>query len=141
MSPERPAIAQPRLVLLVFLGGVIGSAGREGAALLIPAGEGVPWPVFGVNVVGSFLLAVLVTALGERATETARQRDVRLFAGTGVLGGFTTYSALAATTVVLGDADLLLAALWAVGSVVAGLVAAWLGLLAGTALSRSDAAA
>ena len=141
MTAGRTSSARVRPVLLVFLGGVIGSAGREGAALLIPAGGGVPWAVLTVNLIGAFLLAALVTVVGDRENETAARRDIRLFAGTGVLGGFTTYSALAGATAVLGDADGLLAGLWAVGSVATGLVAAWLGLVTGTALCRSDAAA
>ncbi|MGX1701110.1 fluoride efflux transporter FluC [Microbacterium sp. NPDC055357] len=117
--------ARLRLILLVFAGGVIGTAAREAIVLALPGG-GVPWGVLLVNLVGSFALGFLVAALG--AGETAARRDVRLFAGTGAIGGFTTYSALATDTVVLLETQPSVALAYALGSVAAGLACAAAGL-------------
>jgi CrcB protein len=122
----RPLHAQPRFVLLVFAGGVIGTAARE-AVVMIDAGGGIPWGVLIVNLVGAFALGMLVRGLQSR-DETPRRRTIRLFAGTGVLGGFTTYSALATDTVLLFEEAPVVGAAYGVGSVVLGLacaVAGW----------------
>jgi len=50
-----------------------------------------------INVVGAFLLGVLLERLRRARGEPERRRLVRLFSGTGFLGCFTTYSALAVT--------------------------------------------
>lgn len=99
-----------RYVGLVALGGAGGSAARYlvGAwatapqnLVSVPPTGAVPalllFPVstFVVNVVGAFALGYLLEALSRRGRETVRRRKIRLGIGTGVLGGFTTYSALA----------------------------------------------
>lgn len=71
-----------RDALLVFIGGGAGAVLRWGLAALAPA----PWGTVGVNVVGSALLAVFLH-------EAAGLSDGwRLLLGTGMMGGFTTYS-------------------------------------------------
>lgn len=125
----RPVFAQPRLLLFVFLGGAIGSAGREGIALLFASSRGIPWAILVVNVVGALLLGFLLTALRSRTPESATRRDVRLFAGTGILGGFTTYSALATDMALLFASEAALAIVYAVGSVALGIAAAWAGIV------------
>jgi CrcB protein len=113
---------------VVVAGGVLGVALRE--LLLLPFSTGqapadalvLPGATMGVNVIGSFALGLVVGRLGDR------HPLARGFAGTGVLGGFTTYSAFAVHT-----AGLLAAAPWAgialaVVSVLLGLAAAALGL-------------
>jgi len=121
-----------RQVGLVVVGGAVGTAAREGATLLWPAGGDVPSAVFVVNVLGALLLGLLYALLA-RGPETERRRDVRALLGAGVLGGFTTYSALALDTAELWQTQPLLAAAYAVGSVGAGVAAAALGLRLGTA--------
>ncbi len=81
---------------LVVLGGAIGVLVR--AALLLPVTDPaiVPWVTLGINAVGSFLLGVVVGWLDDRHPRA------RVFAGTGVLGGFTTYSAFALQSVLIG---------------------------------------
>ncbi len=140
-APEgpKPAFAQPRLILYVLLGGAIGAAGREGLSLAMPADGGVPWAVFIVNVCGAFIAGFLLTALAARTPETPARRDFRLFAGTGMMGGFTTYSSLATDSARLYETDAVIATTYALGSVVAGVVTALLGvLLAGAMFGRSD---
>ena len=63
--------------------------GASGTILRFPIGTLV------VNLVGAFALGYLLEALARRGRETVRRRKIRLGIGTGVLGGFTTYSALA----------------------------------------------
>jgi fluoride exporter len=79
-------------VVMVALGGAIGSALRYGVNLGARAfvGNDFPWATLTVNVLGSFLMGLLVSILTERFTD---QPDLRLFLATGVLGGFTTFSA------------------------------------------------
>lgn len=105
---------------LVALGGALGTAAREGLAVAAPGWSDLTVPV--INVAGSFALGLLVGALA-RCGDGPRTQAVRLFLGTGVLGGFTTYSAFAlaaltaapwitAATVVLGAAAALAGLLW-----------------------------
>ncbi len=78
-------------LLLVCAGGALGSGARYlvslGAARLL--GDAFPFGTLAVNVVGSFVIAVVVTAAADTA---AVSPDLRLFLATGVVGGFTTYS-------------------------------------------------
>jgi fluoride exporter len=76
----------------VALGGAIGSVLRYGVNLATPRflGNDFPWASLTVNVVGSFLMGLLVAFLTEKF---AHQPDLRLFLTTGILGGFTTFSA------------------------------------------------
>jgi len=96
---HRPIHLRPSYLILVLVGGAIGTAGREALALTFPTpAGGVPWVIFGVNIVGAFLLGLLLDTLARRGTDRRRRRALRLLLGTGVLGGFTTYSALATDT-------------------------------------------
>jgi CrcB protein len=131
-----PAHRRPTLILLVFLGGAIGAAAREALTIVLPAPDGgVPWAILVANLSGAFLLGLLLTVLGVHAVETRARRDLRLFLGTGLLGGFTTYSSLAVGGATLLEGDPWLGAAYALGTVVAGLVAAALGVWLGGALT------
>lgn len=102
-----------RYVGLVALGGAAGSVARSllsgwAAIVLTPltilfpgSAETVlrfPVGTLVVNVAGALALGYLLEALARRGRETVRRRKIRLGIGTGVLGGFTTYSALALQT-------------------------------------------
>lgn len=91
----RPAHLQPRLLAVVGLGGAIGTVGRYGLGRALPPSGGWPWGTLTANLVGAFLLGLLLEALLRRGEETSGRRLARLGLGTGVLGGFTTFSALA----------------------------------------------
>ena len=115
---------------MVALGGTIGTGAREAISLAVPPIGGVPVAILGINVVGAFLLGLLLESLLRRGPDDGRRRDLRLFLGTGVLGGFTTYSALAAdSSVLLIEGNALVGVLYAVGSVVLGFLASWGGIV------------
>jgi fluoride exporter len=94
---------EPAALAVVALGGVIGSLGRYAVGLLLPhaAGE-FPWATLVVNVSGAFAMGLLVAFLVDRP---GTHRLARPFLGVGVLGGWTTFSALAVDVVQLGAAD------------------------------------
>jgi CrcB protein len=85
---------------LVGLGGALGSIARYGAyRLWPPAPAGWPVATFTVNLVGSFAIGLLYMYVAARG---ASAENARLFWMTGILGGFTTYSAFALETTLLG---------------------------------------
>ena len=117
----------PVRILLIAIGGGLGSSARYGLGRAWPdAGHTIPLTTLGINLLGSFLLGVLVVAVTE--TWSAPQL-MRPFLGTGVLGGFTTFSTFAVQTHELPAADALL---YLALSVIGGLVLA----LAGMSLLR-----
>ena len=118
--------------LLVAAGGAVGASARYAATLLMRPGSGTfPWHTLGVNVVGSFLLGLLMALLPEG---DAGER-LRLLLGVGVLGGFTTFSAFSVDALTLAQQDQwLTAAAYVLGSVVAALAGAAAGYAAGRAL-------
>ncbi|NBD29187.1 MAG: fluoride efflux transporter CrcB [Alphaproteobacteria bacterium] len=87
----------------VALGGAIGSAARFAAGVAIARGFGAggfPLGVLTVNILGSFLMGVLVVFLGQRGLAAFNP-----FLMTGVLGGFTTFSAFSLETLTLIERD------------------------------------
>ncbi len=115
--------------LIVGLGGFIGSIGRYkvGAVILHhSASWRFPLSTFAVNVIGCFVIGALAALVEHRDLFSA---DTRLFLFTGLLGGFTTFSAFGYEGVFLlrrGDAGIALA--YAGLSVLCGLAAVWLAL-------------
>lgn len=110
----------PRVVAVVAVGGAAGAALRALVAEAAPvAVGGFPWSTFAVNVVGSFLLALL-PALG-----VVRRRPLLPpLLGTGVLGGFTTLSAYSEETRALAaGGHEALAGLYLIGTLAACLLA------------------
>ena len=120
--------------LAVALGSALGGVGRYGLSRLWPWVPG-GWPTatMPVNLLGSFAIGLLSVGLSARAggAETAR-----LFWMTGVLGGFTTYSAFALETVTLaGAGEAMRAAAYVVVTVLVCLVAAFAGRALGMMLA------
>ena len=116
------------LYLIVFIGAGIGGALRHGvnvgAARLF--GYGFPLGTLIVNVSGSFLMGLLA---GYFAFRPGIDQHVRLFLTTGILGGFTTFSAFSLDAALLIERHGYgLAATYIAGSVAASLVALFLGL-------------
>ncbi|MFJ3090983.1 fluoride efflux transporter CrcB [Streptomyces sp. NPDC086838] len=84
---------QTAVVGVVALGGAVGASARYGAGLLWPTATGTfPWTTLVVNVVGCAVIGVFMVIISE---VWAAHRLVRPFFGTGVLGGFTTFSTYA----------------------------------------------
>ncbi|HEY2161094.1 MAG TPA: fluoride efflux transporter CrcB [Solirubrobacteraceae bacterium] len=120
-----------REVGAIFAGGALGAAVRTALVEGAPVKPGAwPWTTFAVNVVGSLLLGYFVCRLQERLPVTAYRRPLL---GTGLCGALTTFSAFQLDVLHLLDHDrVLLAALYAGGSVLAGLV----GVVIGTNVVR-----
>ncbi|QEO14639.1 CrcB family protein [Agromyces intestinalis] len=137
---SRPPHLQWRLIALVALGGALGTAARAGLGVAVAAAlPGAVFPVttFTVNLVGAFVLGMLLEALVLRGPDEGARRGIRLFIGTGVLGGFTTYSAFSADTArLLLDGEALIAVGYALGTVVIGAVASLGGILLAQAAHR-----
>ncbi|MBX3157837.1 MAG: CrcB family protein [Deltaproteobacteria bacterium] len=109
-------------IAIVFVAGGLGSVARYGAGVLL----GPVWATFAVNVVGSFLIAV-VLELAVRIADFPV--NLRLALATGLLGGFTTYSTFNAESTGLWlEGAQLRAALNVIGTVVACMAAGLLGL-------------
>jgi CrcB protein len=114
------------LLLTVAAGGAVGSLARWAVAVALPhAGRDFPWATAAVNVAGCGLIGALMYAEDELWAPSTYRRP---FLRTGVLGGFTTFSAygLDAHRLLLAGAPVT-AAGYALSSVVAGLAAVWLG--------------
>ena len=114
--------------MLVAFGGAVGSLTRYGAYRLWPVSPGAwPVPTFTVNLLGSFAIGLLYMYVAARGVSAD---NARLFWMTGVLGGFTTYSAFALETALLGFS--LTGAAYLVATVVGCLLAAIAGMKIGT---------
>jgi len=115
----------------VALGGAFGASARymTNVAAMRLIGPGFPWGTVVANVVGSFLMGVVVVVLAHR--------DAHRFAPllvTGVLGGYTTFSAFSLDALTLWErGQALHAAAYVIGSVLAALVA----IMAGMAAARA----
>jgi fluoride exporter len=78
--------------LWVAAGGAIGSAARYGVNIIAPRflGQDFPWATFCVNIFGCFAMGYLTALLREKMPD---DENLKLFLTTGLLGGFTTFSA------------------------------------------------
>jgi CrcB protein len=118
-------------LLLVMAGGAVGAGARHlvGRAALGLFGPGFPWGTLAVNLVGGLLMGLLVGTLAR----TGGGEGWRLLLGTGVLGGFTTFSAFSLDAVTIAQrGEMATAALYVVASVAGAILA----LLGGLALAR-----
>ena len=116
------------VVGVVALGGAIGGAARWLVNASLPHVMGTfPWSTLIENVTGSLLLGVLLVYV----LEVWRPgRYVRAFLGTGVLGGYTTFSTFSTDILALARGHEGAQALaYLVGSLVGGLLAAWAGMM------------
>ena len=88
--------------LAVAAGGALGAVARYGMAGLVQrvAGGAFPWGTLAVNVLGALLMCIIVEGAARLWTVPT---DLRLFLTTGVLGGFTTFSAFSLETTMLWE--------------------------------------
>lgn len=122
-------------LVLVALGGAIGASLRHlvGLAALRFMGPGYPWGTLMVNLAGSFLMGIFIEMLARRFGSS---NELRLFVATGILGGFTTFSAFSLDFAVLWERGATLSAFgYVAGSVGGALGALFLGLWVVRALS------
>lgn len=137
VTPTRLPHHDPRLLGLVTLGGAVGSVLRYAVSLVTPQPQGWPLGTLAVNVVGAFALGLLLEGLARRGPETPARRRVRLTLGTGLLGGFTTYSSLALEVErLLSDGAVGVAVGYAAATLLAGTVAAVVGVALGVRLPQ-----
>jgi len=122
-----------RELAAVAVGGALGTGIRFALDLAFATEDGLfPVSTLIANIVGSFVLAVVVAELWEKLPDWARAG-----LGAGLLGSFTTFSALAVAFVHLASADQwLLALIYVTATMVLGLAAAALGLRLGHARAR-----
>lgn len=121
--------------VLVGLGALVGVALRALLGEVWPPQNHIAYTTIGINLAGAFALGFLGERLAARGPETPRVRDVRLLIGTGVIGGFTTFSAIAMDTVTLLHLGRIPEAIvYALISMLGGVFTAWLGMLASVRL-------
>lgn len=118
-----------RTAFFVFLGGGLGSVGRYfvgvGAGRLI--GTGFPWGTLIVNIVGCFVMGLLIETM---ALRWSVHQDARAFMAIGILGGFTTFSAFSADFALLTERkQYLVAASYLSASVFFSLLAVFAGMV------------
>jgi CrcB protein len=115
-------------LLYIAIGGAAGSLARYGLSGWVHerAGFGFPWGTFVVNVLGSFVLGFTL-----RYLEAVRlPPDMRALVAIGILGAFTTFSTFSYETVaLLEDGAWMRAALYAFGSLILAIAAAYIGIL------------
>ena len=120
---------RPAWLAVILLGGTVGTALRawiEGA--FAPQVGEWPWATFWINVSGALLLGIVLELLAATGPDRGWRRGVRLGVGTGLLGGYTTYSTFSVETLQLLQAGAWLIGLaYAIASVLLGLIAAFLG--------------
>jgi CrcB protein len=123
-----------RTIVAVGVAGALGALARYGVGglLLSKGGRTFPWETFVVNVTGSFVLGFIFTVMTEQLTTAPW---LRIAVTIGFIGAYTTFSTLTYETYrLLEDGSLGLAAANILGSVAAGLLAVYLGIVAGRAL-------
>lgn len=119
-------------IALVFAGGAVGTLARAALLPAAPADWDSVLGMGGINVAGSFLLGILLSVLGGASRAASA---LRLLLGTGVLGGFTSYSALAAQTAGLTGPGGIAGVGAGVVTLALGVAAAVAGTVAGAAMS------
>jgi CrcB protein len=118
--------------LIVFLGGGIGSALRHGVNLAGArlAGTSFPYSTLFANITGSLVMGLLA---GYFAFKGGAPQHLRLFLTTGILGGYTTFSAFSLDAVLLYErGEIGAAAIYVLSSVALAI----LGLVVGLAIAR-----
>jgi len=116
-------------ILYVALGGALGASGRHllGMATLKTLGPDYPYGTLAANVIGGFLMGLLV---GWLALKVSGGTNLRLFLGVGLLGGFTTFSAFSLDAVLMYEKKAYGALLGYVGSsVILSIGALMIGLI------------
>lgn len=113
--------------IYVSIGGTLGSCFRYFIGRLMPfdLSNQFPWPTFIVNILGSFLIGVLYTFLQKNQVTSTQY----VLLATGLMGGFTTFSAMSLEAVVsIKAGHLLMPLTYILSSIVFGISAVWIGM-------------
>ena len=116
------------LIFIIAVGGAIGAVCRYllSSQIAQVAGTQFPWGILIVNVVGGFFMGAIA---GLGAQSMGISQETRTFLTTGVLGGFTTFSAFSLDMALLIErGDIMNAAAYALSSVIGSVAALFLGL-------------
>ena len=113
--------------VIVFLGGGIGAALRHGINIAgaRALGTGFPYGTIIINIVGSLAMGLIAEYF---ALKGALPQHLRLFLTTGILGGFTTFSAFSLEAALYERGQLAGAAVYVIGSVTLAIAAVFAGL-------------
>ena len=115
-------------IILVALGGALGAVGRYLVGLMLKTASGFPWATMSVNILGSFLMGLVI---GWLSRQNGGSEALRLLLAVGILGGFTTFSAFSMDLFdLLQKRDMVATALYLGGSLLGGLLAFIIGFMA-----------
>lgn len=138
--PPAPATAWPHfrasVIAIVFAGGCVGGLVRYAVTRQWPTPDGrFPWPVLTVNLIGAFILALLIVVVSDVLRGSTYLRPL---IGTGFCGALTTFaSVVVAADELIAHGHAGLATTYLIVSIVGGLVVAWLGLMSGRAFAAA----
>jgi fluoride exporter len=122
-APVQPSPTAPLVLAVIAGGGVLGALARSGLATAWPHAPGAfAWSTFVINATGCLLIGVLMVLVTE---VWPKQRYIRPFVGVGILGGYTTFSTYIVD--ILHTTRPVTALAYLAGTLVAALVAVWLG--------------
>lgn len=114
-------------VIAISIGAMLGANARYWLGLWITqsVASRFPWGTFTVNVLGSFLLGLIVAF---QLVRNPLPTNLGLLLGVGFMGSFTTFSTFSVETwLLIQEGHWLMALLYSLGSLVAGLAGVWLG--------------
>lgn len=117
------------LAFYIFIGGGIGSVLRYVLSSIITRnfGSNFPYGTMAVNVIGSFVMGVIIEYLTRTLPHSI---ELRAFLAVGILGGFTTFSAFSLDAISLFErGELVLSLVYVVSSVVLSILAIFAGLM------------
>jgi len=134
-SLRKPWRTPPGVVAAIALGGTLGATARYEIARMIPVVPGqLPWATFWTNMSASFVLGFALILMLERLPPS---RYLRPFLATGVIGAYSTMSTyLVETAVLLKDGHVATGLVYGVGSIVAGLLLGYVGMVAARLITQ-----
>lgn len=128
MAVRQARLERIRPGVWVFLGGCVGTLIRASLGVLVPdSTTGVPLTTLTINLTGAFCLGWLLRTLALSGPDEGHRKMLRLGLGTGVLGGYTTFSTFDVQSLQLMRGHLAYAVIYLAVSLIGGFLAAWAG--------------